>query len=146
MLKFLHLICGTTFLGIIIASFFYIANSIKKSDRELIDYSLKASYFGDAIIFFIIIVQLITAIKLVVDGNFTLAIPWILIAHYAFAIVIILWLGILLLKLRYLSNPNISSTTIKIYYLFNIMIILIFIIIIHDAVTQSTWFEFLFGK
>lgn len=146
MSKFLHLICGTTFFGIIIAAFFYIALSISKNDRSLINYSLKASYFGDAVIFCIVLIQLITAVQLVSAGHFTLAIPWIFIAYHAFGIVILLWLSILLLKIFYLSKTTISPIALKIFYLLNVLMITIFIIIIHDAVTQSTWFDFLFRK
>ncbi|MHB1949271.1 MAG: hypothetical protein ACYCQI_14280 [Gammaproteobacteria bacterium] len=146
MFKFLHLICGTTFFGIMIAAFFYIARSIRKGDRSLINYSLKASYFGDGIIFFIVLIQFITAIKLVSVGHLTLAIPWIFIAYHAFGTIVLLWLSILLIKLLLLSKTDISPIALKVYYLLNVMMILIFIIIIHDAVTQSTWFDFLFRK
>lgn len=146
MLKFLHLICGTTFFGIIIAAFFYIARSISNGDRSLIIYSLKTSYFGDGVISFIVIIQLITAVKLVSDGHFTLAIPWIFIAYHAFAAIILLWLSILLVKLLCLSKPDILPIFVNIFYSLNVIMILIFIIIIHDAVTQSTWFDFLFRK
>jgi len=146
MLKFFHLLCGVTFFGIIIATFFYIASSIRKNDRALINYSLKASYCADCVIFFIAIIQFITAIKLVVASHFDLSIPWIFIAYHAFAAIILLWLLILFIKFLYLSKPVISPIAKKIFYLLNIMMILIFIIVIHDAVTQSTWFTFLFRR
>lgn len=146
MFKFLHLICGTTFFGVMIAAFFYIARSIRKNDQSLINYSLKASYFGDGIIFLIALIQLITAINLVSAGHFTLAIPWIFIAYHAFGAVVLLWIGILIIKLLYLSKTDISPIALRVFHALNIMMILIFIIIIHDAVTQSTWFDFLFRK
>ena len=146
MSKFLHLICGTTFFGIMIAAFFYISRSIHKGDRDLINYSLRTSYFGDGIIFFIALTVFITAITLVSKGHFTPKVPWIFVAYHAFGAIILLWLGILFIKLRYLSKTPISAIALKIFYGLNIMIILIFMIIIHDAVTQSTWFNFLLGK
>ncbi len=146
MFKFFHLIGGTTFFGIMIASFFYITHSIKKNDLSLIHYALKASYVGDAIIFFIIIIQIITANRLVSDGYFTLSVPWISMAYYAFGVIILLWLSILWVKLNYLVKKDISTIAIKIFYLLNVMTILIFMIIIHDAVTHNTWFNFLFRK
>lgn len=146
MYKFFHLICGTTFFGIMIAAFFYIARSIKNHDKSLIDYSLKASYFGDGIIFFIVIIQLLTAVKMVSAGHFTLAIPWIFIAYHAFGALILLWLAILWIKLFYLSKKDISSLALTIFYVLNVLMTLIFIIIIHDAVLQSTWFDFLLRK
>ena len=144
MLKFFHLICGTTFFGIMIAAFFYITRSIRSGDRSLINYSLKASYFGDGLIFFIILIQSVTSYQLTNAGHFTLKIPWILIAYHALGTIIFLWIGILLIKLLYLSRTIISPIALRIFYFFNILLILIFVIIIHDAVTQSTWFDFLF--
>ena len=144
MAKFLHLICGTTLFGITIAAWFYIARSIQKGDRALIDYSLRASYFGDSTILLLVLIQLITSAMLVSYGHFTLAVPWIFIAYHAFATIILLWLGILLIKLFYLSKINIPPAALKVFNLLNVIMMLIFIIIIHDAVTQSTWFDFLF--
>lgn len=146
MFTFLHLICGTTFFGIMIAAFFYLARSIKNGDRSLKNYSLKASYFGDGVIFFIVLIQFATAIKLVSAGHFTLAIPWIFIAYHAFGAIVLLWISILMIKLLYLSKTAILPIALRIFYFLNVMMILIFIIIIHDAVTQSTWFDFLFRK
>lgn len=144
MFKFLHLICGTTFLGIIIAAFFYIARSVYKGDRPLIDYSLRASYFGDALIVIILFFQLVTAVNLVLAGYFTPAISWIFIAYCAFGVIILLWLGVLFIKLLYFSKSIIPPLSLKIFYVLNGLMIIIFIIIIYDAVTQSTWFDFLF--
>lgn len=146
MYKFLHLMGGTTFFGIIIAMFFYISHSIQNRDKALIQYSLKASYFGDGVIFIIAALQFLTAVQLVSDGHFTLAIPWIFVAYHAFGTVILLWLSLLLIKIIFLSKTNILPMAIKLFYLLNTFIILIFIIIIHDAVTQSTWFDFLLRK
>lgn len=144
--KFFHLICGTSFFGITIAAFYYIARSIRKGDQHLIEYSLKASYFGDGIILFITVIQLYTAEKLVSSGHFTLAIPWIFIAYLALSVTILLWLLNLSIKYYYLSKNVIAPFALKSFYLINITMILIFIIIIHDAVTQSTWLDFLFRK
>lgn len=146
MFEFLHLMSGTTFFGIMIATFYYIARSLRQDDQTLINYSLKASYFGDGIIFFIVLIQLITATHLVSAGHFTLAIPWIFIAYHAFGTIVLLWIGIFLIKLLYLSKTDISPITLRVFYSLNVMMILLFIIIIHDAVTQSTWFDFLFRK
>jgi uncharacterized membrane protein len=146
MIKFLHLICGTTFFGIIIVAWFYVARSIQKSDRALIDYSLKASYVGDGAIILLILIQLITSAKLVSYGHFTLAVPWIFIAYHAFASIILLWLGILLIKFVYFPKTNISLAALKVFHLLNVIMVAIFVVIIHDAVTQSTWFDFLFRK
>ncbi len=137
-IKFLHVLCGVSFFGIIIAQFFYIARSYQQQDRSLIDYSIRASYFGDAIIFFCILIQLVTSFYLVSAGHFTLAVPWIFVAYHAFGFLIFLWLATVIIKKFYFS--------IKTFYILNSVMILTFLIIIHDAVMQSTGFEFLFRK
>lgn len=146
MIKFFHVIGGVSFFGIIIATFFYIACSIHKRDRSLIDYSIRTSYFGDALILMCILIQLITSMPLVSAGNFTLAVPWIFIAFHAFGLLIILWLATIFIKKIYFSREVIASYHVKVFYFLNSAMILIFIIIIHDAVTQSTGLEFLFRK
>ncbi len=145
-IKFFHIICGTAFFGIIIASFYYISKAIHKQDRSLIDYSLRASYFGDAVSLLCILILFASSIPLVFAGHFTLAVPWIFIAYHAFGFLSQLWLITLCSKRFYLSKNIISAASINIFYFLNIAMILIFIIIIHDAVTQSTALEFLFRK
>lgn len=145
-IKFFHLICGISFFGIIIASFFYIGRSIQKKDLSLIIYSIKASYFGDAIILLCVLIQLATSFFLVSAGNFTIKIPWIFIAYHAFGAIILLWLMLFIIKKFYFSKKFIPTYSLRLYYLTNILMILIFIIIIHDAVTHSTAFEFLFKE
>ncbi|MGC1182229.1 DUF2269 family protein [Legionella sp.] len=145
-IKFFHVICGVSFFGITIATFFYITQSINKHDQALIDYSIRASYFGDAIILLCIFIQITTSIPLVTSGHFPLEVPWIFIAYHAFGFLIILWLLTLLIKKFYFSRKVIALYSLKSFYSLNIAMILIFIIIIHDAVTQSTGLEFLFRK
>lgn len=145
-IKFFHVLCGVSFLGITIAAFFYISRSIHKQDRALIDYSIKRSYFGDALILLCIFVQIATAVPLVIAGHFTLEVPWIFIAYHAFGLLILLWLLTLLIKKFYLSRKVIAPSSLKSFYFLNIAMILVLIIIIHDAVTQSTGLEFLFRK
>jgi len=144
--KFFHVICGVSFFGIIIAAFFYITRSINKNDRSLIDYSIRASYFGDAIILVCIFIQIATSIPLVSAGHFTLDVPWIFIAYHAFGLLILLWLLTLFIKKFYFSRTVIVPYSVKSFNFLNIAMILIFIIIIHDAVMQSTGLEFLFRK
>lgn len=145
-IKFFHIICGLTFFGISIAAFFYIARSINQHDQSLIDYSIKTSYFGDAIILLCILIQTATAISLVSAGGFTSNVPWIFVAYHAFGFLIFLWLLILFIKKFHFLKSTIAPIFLKSFYLLNIAMIFTFIIIIHDAVTQSTWLDFLFRK
>lgn len=145
-IKFFHIICGVSFFGIVIASFFYIARSISKNDGALIAYSIKSSYFGDGIIILCIIIQFLSSFSLMAAKNYTTAIPWILIAFYAYSFIIILWLFTIFTKKFYLLKKITSFFPAGIFYLLNSFIILIFIMIIHDAVMHRTGFEFLFRK
>ena len=146
LIKFLHVTCGVSFFGIIIATFFYISRSINTQDRSLINYSIKISYLWDVIILFCILVQALTSIPLVSVGHLTLDVPWIFVAYHAFGMLTIFWLFTVFIKRFYFSKANIPAYSIKIFYVLNIFMILTFIIIIHDAVTQSTGLEFLFRK
>lgn len=141
-----HIICGVSFFGITIATFFYITRSIHKHDRALIDYSIRASYFGDAIILLCIFIQIATSIPLVIAGHFTLEVPWIFIAYVAFGFLIILWLLTVFIKKFYFSRKKIALYSLKSFYFLNIAMILTFIVITHDAVTKRTGLEFLFWK
>ena len=145
-IKFFHVLCGISFFGITIASFYYITRSIKKGDRALVGYSIRASYFGDGLILACIFIQITTSISLVTTEHFSLKIPWIFVAYLAFGLLIILWLLTLLIKKIYFSGMAIPPPSLKSYYVLNSAMILIFIMIIHDAVTQSTRLEFLFRE
>jgi uncharacterized membrane protein len=140
-IKFLHLICGVSFFGITIAAFYYIARSIQKKESSMILYSIKASYFGDVIILVCVVIQLITSTSLVAVGHFTLQVPWIFVAYHAYALLILLWLMDVVLKKFYLTKPIISPAAIKSFYVMNTVMILIFMLIIHDAVMHATWLE-----
>jgi len=145
-IKFLHLLCGLSFFGIVIASFFYIASSLYKRDKSLIDYSIRASYFGDGIIFLCGSIVFVSAQILVRAGHFSMSIPWIFVAFHAFSLLLVLWFFNLVVKAFYLSKKSIPFYSLCIYYFLNLSMLLIFIIIIHDAVMQSTGFDFLFRK
>ncbi len=143
-IKFFHILCGISFFGITMAAFFYITHSLRQHDRALIDYSIRASYFGDAIILPCVVLQFITAAFLVSHGNFSLSVPWIFIAYHAFGLLAMLWLFTVIIKKYYFSKNSIPAYAIKSFYVINIAMIVIFIIIIHDAVMKSTALSFLF--
>ncbi|MBV8802241.1 MAG: DUF2269 family protein [Gammaproteobacteria bacterium] len=145
-IKFFHIFCGISFFGLMMASFFYIARSINTNDRDLINYSIKTSYFADVVILLCITIQTVTSLSLVSSGGFNLHVPWILVAYHAFALLFISWVSLFFIKKNCFSKNNITSWSIKTFYGLNILIILFFIIIVHDAITQSTGFEFLFIK
>ena len=144
--NFFHVLCGVSFLGITIAAFFYIARSLHQQDRPLINYSIKTSYVGDIFILLCIIIQISSSIQLVSARHYTLDIPWIFMAYLAFGIIVSFWLFNIIIKAYYLSKTVIQPLAIKGFYFVNIVMILLYIMIIHDAVAHNSWFGFLFGK
>lgn len=148
MIKFFHLICGTSILGLLIANFFYIAHNIQQGDRDLIKYAVKTSYFSDAAIFLCVLIQFITATRLVFETYLSLKVPWIWVAYHAFGLIVVLWSLNLGIKFFYISKQEglPAKITTYLFYGLNSFIFFTYIIIIHDAVTQSTWFDFLLRK
>jgi uncharacterized membrane protein len=146
LVKFFHILGGTVFFGISIASFYYIARSISKGDRALIAYSIKTSYFGDGVILACIAIQMASSFPLRAAAHFTLDMPWIFIAYMAFGVLIALWLLNILVKSVYLSALSIAPFTIKLFYALNSTMVFILILITHDAVMKNTVFAFLWEK
>ncbi len=143
-IKFFHIIGGTTLFGISIASFFYVLTSIQKQDKTLIRYTISASYFLDAIIFTLLILQFVSSIPMIHTANLSFKTPWIIVAFISLAAVGIIWLLNLFNKLYFLSKPMISKASLVFFAVLNIISIMIFIVIIHDAVMKATVFNFLF--
>lgn len=143
--KFLHISMGITFFfGIVVASFFYIVNSWKQSQATMLCYALRASFYGDLIIFPMVVLQYITAILLVKSNHLSLAVPWIAVAYLAFSLIALLWFMNLIIKYvnyRRIKQHSDRQFVLKSgFYLFNILMIAIFILIIHDAIMQKTYF------
>ena len=141
LIKCLHLIGGTVFLGITIASYFYISYS--KSDQKLRLFALKTSLLGDILIALIIVLQYITATLLVKLNHLSFATPWIIVAYIAFSLVSFCWLVNVIIKVHNVRLTN-GFQYNKLFHAMHMLIILVFILIIHDAVMQKTYFNFLF--
>lgn len=134
-----HLLCGTSFFGIVIASFVYITKSIRQKDPALLRYAIKTSLIGDCVIFPVVLIQPLTATFLVYHHRLPLNTPWIIVAYLAFALVSMLWFLVALIK--YVNQENNGAFRFKkIFYMLNAVIILFFCAIIHDAVMHQTWF------
>lgn len=143
-IKSLHLISGTTILGIFIAEYFYVMRSIVLREYDLMMYTIKTSYVGDGLILLCLSLQFFTIAPLISAGNLNFHIPWIRVAHLAFGLVILLWIFKILIKIKYFKIDSLPIFAKRIYHCLSISIFIIFFIIIHDAVMRSTWFTFLF--
>ena len=136
-----HLLCGVSFFGIVIASFVYITKSIRQKDPVLLRYAMTTSLIGDCVIFPLVLIQPLTATFLVYHNHFPLNTPWIMVAYLAFALVSMLWFLTALIK--YVNYKNTGTFRYKkIFYMLNVVIILFFCVIIHDAVMHQTGFIF----
>lgn len=137
---FVHLLCGVSFFGIIIASFVYIAKSIKQNNHVLLQYAIKTSLLGDCVIFPMILIQILTGTFLVYHNHLSLNTPWIIAAYIVFALAGVLWFLLGIIKYINISSDTSSAFRFKkFFYVLNAVMIVIFCMIIHDAVTQQTW-------
>lgn len=140
-ISFIHILCGVTFLGVLVASFFYIANSIRSKSSALIHYAIRASFFGDAIIFPMVVAQFVTGTLMVTQHQLSFQTPWIIVAYHFFGLVSICWFLLVLIKYKNIKRDcDRYFKYQKIFYTLNILVLILFVLIIHDAVTQSTWF------
>lgn len=139
-LMFIHILCGVTFFGIVMASFIYIHHSIREQDPVLLSYALKASLMGDCIVFPMILIQLLTGTFLVYHHHLPLNTPWIIVAYLAFATVSVIWFLLVLIKyVNFFQMHRGPFRFKKPFYYLSAVIVILFCIIVHDAVTQSTW-------
>jgi hypothetical protein len=137
----LHLMCGTVFLGITIASYFYIAQA--KADLKLQAYALKASLLGDRLVVVIIVLEYLTATGMVKAHHLAFSTPWIVVAYIAFSVIVLCWVGNVCLKTKALKAGQPLKGSV-LFHVLHIAMIVIFMMVIHDAVMQHTYLTFLF--
>lgn len=145
-IKALHLLGGTVFLGISIASYFYLWHSQRLRDHKLLHYALSASLKGDLLQVVLIVAQFTTATLLVKGYHHSFSTPWIKVAYLAFSLVAISWFFLVLLKLASLRYGRYRETKLVFKPLFHLLywfIFCLFVVIIHDAIMQQTALGFL---
>ena len=145
LIKALHLIAGTTLLGLSIASIYYIRSSLHIDDASILRYALKLSFIYDAIVFIAIVFQYISGFilsNLLIIPHGT---PWLSIAYLALTAVTVCWLISVYIRLLNRRKSSTKQTFLfkKTLYIMHACIILLFILIIHDAATQSTYLGFI---
>ncbi len=146
LVKSIHVMCGVVFIGITIASFFYVLNSRRQQQADVLRYALKVSLLGDILLAMIILVQFVSATLLVHLNQLSVQTPWIEVAYLAFAVVSVLWLINVVIKV--VNLKQVLFTHLKGYRWFcalHVLMLLIFVVIVHDATTQSTFLGFLIG-
>ncbi|PHQ78106.1 MAG: hypothetical protein COB66_09560 [Coxiella sp. (in: Bacteria)] len=136
--KCIHVLCSTVFMGVTVASFFYIALSQKQHKPQLMRYALRSSFFGDGLLLALIIIVFTTASYLLPYFQLSTTTPWIRVAFAAFGIVSCLWLVNVVQKtVSYRCRRLVWPV---LYYINNSVMILILLLIVHDAVMHRTWF------
>lgn len=139
-IEFIHVLCGVTFFGIAIASFVYVTSSIKQKNTTLLHYALQTSLLADCLIFPIIIILFLSGTVMVHDHHLSFNTPWIIVAYAAFIVVSMIWILLVWIKYRhFISKKTAPFRFKKTFIVLNIVMILIFCMIVHDAVTQQTW-------
>ena len=145
LIHFLHVMLGVTLLGVAVASFFYVTYSWRHGAYPM-RFTFKASFFGDALILPIIIFQFFSGYHLMIVNQLSLHTPWILIAFIALSTISVLWLAIA--YIRYINyqasgrqHQPLTFHYKKIYNTLNLLIIILLLVINHDAIMQQTWFN-----
>lgn len=137
LIEAIHVMCGVTFFGLMVASFLYISSSMKQNNSALLRYAIKTSLIIDGIIFPIIVIQFVTGTFMVRYYQLSFQTPWIIVAYGALSAVSIIWFFLVLIKYRNLKQTQFQHK--KLFYFLNFILILLFCMIIHDAVMQQTW-------
>jgi Predicted integral membrane protein (DUF2269) len=142
--RFLHVILAVTFSGVFLANYFYVYQSMREKNNELLAFTLKRSLFSDCIFSFpAIMVTLITGSYLVFFSSFSLKTPWIISAYVFLALVFVCWLMLFFLKGYNYVKIDLQYRFIfkgkEFFHILNVLSLLLLVIIIHDAVRKMTF-------
>ncbi len=143
LIQTLHVMCGVVLIGLSLASYFYVMNSLHRQDTVLVLYALRLSYFADVIFIPLILIQVITALVLMVAKHIELTTPWTVVAFIAFAVVVLLWATAVLIKFAFIKQlpQRIGALWFRISYsVVYAAMGVIFVLIVHDAVLHQTVF------
>ena len=143
LIQTLHVMCGVVLIGLSLASYFYVMNSLHRQDTVLVLYALRLSYFADVIFIPLILIQVITALVLMVAKHIELTTPWTVVAFIAFAVVVLLWATAVLIKFAFIKQ--LQQRIGALWFLISYSVVyaamgVIFVLIVHDAVLHQTVF------
>lgn len=132
LLKQIHLICGTSVLGLSVAQYHYLRRARISKNSQLLAYSTRFSMFTLLACFLLMTVAALTGAQLVQEvATLNWHVRWVLVAISAG----IAALGIILLQMLLLKKNAWRSFTAC-----HIILWLILLLIIRDAVFHQTWF------
>lgn len=145
-IRFIHLIITVSFLGFQIAGYYYLITGIKQHSIALLRYSLLNSLIIDLVSVLIISGIFLSCNFLVVHGpELSFSITWIKAACISLGIVTCLFLINMVIKT--INFQQVSKNTYRKFKYCRLLqvnygiIILLLIVIMHDAVMKSTIME-----
>lgn len=140
--KFIHLLFAVSFLGLQIASYYYITTSRNSGSVPLLQYTLKLTLMIDVLLLAVIASIYGTCAYLVsTNPEVFSGTPWVVAACVLLTVVTVCFCTNMLIK--YKNFKSINQNLFKYGALMHvnyIAIILLLILIIRDAVTRSTFF------
>ncbi|PIZ05129.1 MAG: hypothetical protein COY58_00785 [Gammaproteobacteria bacterium CG_4_10_14_0_8_um_filter_38_16] len=137
-IELIHVLCGVSFFGLMVTSFVYISNSMRQQNPTLLRFAIKTSLLVDRFIFLILVMQFVTGTFMVRHDQLSFHTPWIIVAYVALSLVGVIWF--LLMLIKYVNRTQAHFRYQILFYFLNVLLILLFCIIIHDALMQQTWF------
>ncbi len=143
MIRYIHVLLGVTLAGFFVGNYFYINLAIQQNCRMTLRFILSKSLLVDCILFLpIIVIVLATGSYQVIFLNLSLTTPWILSAYLFFLVFIILWLSLFCLKSYnyiFVKDYKILFKGEILFHCINLISIILFIVIIHDAIRKVTF-------
>ncbi len=144
LIRFIHLLLAVSFLGLQIASYYYLATSRRSASLPLVQYTLGLTLWLDGILILPVLSLYFSCAYLVFHTpGLSFASDWIRAACILLSLVIFCFCANMLIKHKNLKYSK-QTLTFKFKYskimdLNSIVIIFCLCVIIHDAVTRSTF-------
>lgn len=131
---------AVTLFGLCIASCYYMQVARKHPSKVLYEYTLKQSLRLDYwIIFPLMLLTFISGTGMVHLSGLSTNIPWVRNAYLFLIVNFMCWANSSMIRrhnFKYLDKPFSGA---RAHLLLQLLSVVIFIVIMHDAITQSTW-------
>lgn len=148
-IRFLHILAVVTLTGCVVASYFYNATLFKTKVHHYVHFVLQKLLWADLLIILpLFLVSLITGMISIVMQHLLIS-PWIISVYVFFALALCCWLICFFLRLinfkAFNIRQNLNFKGKKCFHAVNILVLLFFLLIVHDSVMRTsiftTWFS-----
>jgi|GEM_PF-2037093 len=144
-LKFTHLMAMLIAIGLLCFSYVHCCLAVTSDQRKEYRLMRCMHYYFDSAQFFLWVLVVICGVFLVHPKGYNMETPWIRAAIGLVFAMLFFWMASLLCKYRVLSSI-IKQQVKRIhlwasYHMAHFAILVLAVIIAHDAVTKSTWFK-----